>query len=884
MGNLKKMLNPESVALIGASETEKTIPWAILSNLTISYKGKIFPVNPNRKSVLGIECYSSLSTLPEHVDLAVIAVKAALVPDIIEQCAAKGVDGVLIISTGFGETGEKGKQMEDTIIEISRKSGMRIIGPGSIGIIRPEIGLNTSFLKVNPEPGNIAFIQQKGELGDATIKWSIEAGIGFSTFASLGSMIDVDFGDMIDFLGDDDNTRSILLNMEHITNARKFISAARGFARSKPIIVLKSGRFPESVAASASYAGNLPGDDRVYEAAFKRVGVVRVEEVKDLFNAAQVLDANYLPRGPRLAVIGNAGTVGTITTDMLIELGGVLARLSEDSLNQLLSLIQSQLSNRNPVDLGGDADTDKYEKAIDICLKDPSVDAIMVIHTGHSATIPLDLAITITKIPNLTRKPIIVTLMGGPEMKDGIRVLHENNIPAYGTPEDAVRTCLQMFKYRRSLELLYETPADMLVDQAPPKYFLKTFVQKAVKEGAVVLSPEDSMSFLMNYGITYAGTAISTTIGEVLPVALKIGFPVTISAMPSNADNVKKEQINVQAAEELDRALEILKQKISKMPSGTYLETVTVRPTTKDADYEFYLTMTRDRDFSSVIRFGLGGIGRDIFKDCAIGLPPLNQMLARRLVQESKAYAVLQGYMGRKPLDISQLELIMINFSNLVVDFPEIAAIDIDPLVVSDGKISALDARIYLDHSMPEGAAAYPHLVITPYPTRYTRQWKLRDGTEVLLRPVRPEDEPMLLELFNSLSKKTMIERFFSPIKNMTHEMLTRFCNIDYDREIAIVASKKEGDKNLVIGISDLIIEQNLRAQFAVLIQDSYQAKGLGQKLIDVLIGIAQEKGLEEIFGVVLSENNRMLKLLKRLGFKESLSSYGTTEVVLKLK
>ncbi|RPI74720.1 MAG: GNAT family N-acetyltransferase, partial [Desulfobacteraceae bacterium] len=707
--------------------------------------------------------------------------------------------------------------------------------------------------------------------------------IGFSTFASLGSMIDIDFGDMIDFLGDDDHTRSILLNMEHIHNAKKFVSAARGFARSKPIIVLKSGRYPESVTA-ASPVGQQPGDDRVYEAAFKRVGVVRVEEAKDLFNAAQVLDANYLPGGSRLAVVGNAGTVGALATDRLIESGGVLAELSAESLTKLHSVLPPHWSRKNPVDLGGDADAERYAKAIDLCLQDSSVDALLVIHTAQGNMTPADLATAITGVPNAVRKPIIVTLMGGPEVKNGMAILHSHNIPAYGTPEAAVRACLQMFKYRGNLELMYETPADFPIDQAPPKHYLKTFVQKAVKEGTLALTPEESMSFLINYGIPFSGTVMSATFNEVLPVALKVGFPITLSSMPGRADRIKKEQIDVRTVEELEEALEALKRKISAAPEHTYLETVAVRPMLKEVDYIFYLTMTRDVDFNSVIRFGLGGMGRDIFKDCAIGLPPLNQMLARRLIEESKAFEMLQGYLGRKPLDILQLELVLVSFSNLVVDFPEIAAVDIDPLVFSNGKLSALDARIYLDPNAQPGPTVYPHLAITPYPTRYIKPWRLKDGTEVLLRPVRPEDEPMLSELFNSLSKQTMIERFFSPIKNMTHEMLTRFCNIDYDREIAIVACRREGDKTRIIGISDLIIEQNARAQFAVLIQDAYQAKGLGQKLIDVLIGIGQEKGLEAINGVVLADNAKMLKLVKRLGFKEIHSAYGTTEIMLKLK
>ncbi len=884
MSHLKDIFNPQNVAVIGASEAEGSISRAILGNLLASFKGNIFPVNPGRKTVLGLTCYPSITAIEPPVDLAVIAVKAPLVPDIIEGCGKAGVKGALIISTGFGEASEAGRQMEVTMLEAGRKYGTRIIGPGSIGIIRPGIGLNTSFLQVKPRPGNIGFILQKGELGDATLEWGVEAGIGFSIFASLGSRIDVDFGDMIDLLGDDYPTRSILINMERIYNTRKFMSAARGFARKKPIIILKPGKFRESVEAEISGTGGPPGDDEVYDAAFKRVGVVRVESVKDLFNAAQVLDSNALPSGPRLAILGNAGTVGIIAADVLIEAGGMPARLSGETVAELLPALSPPWNGKNPIDLGGDADMTKYAAAVSACLDDPASDALLVIHTRHAEAYPVDLANLRSVIPNKKRKPVLATLMGGQEMKDGIKILQENNIPAYGTPEEAVRTYLQMYRYKRNLELLYETPAELPVDQAPPKYYLKTLVSRATSEGNWALSPEEAMSFLANYHIPTGTIPAEVSMNRIEEAANNMGFPVVISGAPSGLyEETMRQQIEVRSPEMIDQAITHLKKAIAETPEGSYRNTAMVRPLLKDIDYKVYLAMRRDRDFRAVIRFGTGGIGRDIFRDCAIGLPPLNQLLARRLIEESKAYTILSGYRGYKPFDLTQLELIMINFSNLIVDFPEIASIDVDPIVISDQKILALDARIYLDRNAVQ-AGAHSHLVITPYPTRYTTPWGLKDGTEVLLRPVRPEDEPMLLDLFKGLSDQTMIERFFSPIKDMTHEMLVRFCNIDYDREIAIVAYLKEGESGRIIGISDIIIDQNMQSQFAVLVHDEYQGKGLGRKLIDTLIGIAQERGISTINGVVLTENTRMLKLLRRLGFKTSHGSFGTTDVAFKLR
>lgn len=829
MDDLKKLLNPESVALIGATEKEGSVARPILMNLTCSFKGRLFPVNPARKTVLGIECFSSVEAVPQVVDLAVVAVRASLIPDIIGECARAGIKAAVIISTGFANAGKPDRQLGERVLEIRRRYGIRIIGPGSVGIIRPDIGLNTSFLNVNPKPGNIAFISQSGELGDATLKWGIEAGIGFSTFVSLGSMIDVDFGEVIDLLGDDFSTRSILLSMEHVRDARRFMSAARGFARAKPIIVLKPGRFPESAAAAVSPTGVPWGDDEVYDAAFKRVGVVRVREAKDLFNAAQVLDSSFVPAGPSLAILGNAGTVGVMATDLLIELGGSIARIGPESRDRLSKVLTVEWNGENPIDLGGGAGTEKYKEAINICLNDPSVDAVLVIYTPHATTIAEDIAAEISAISKGTRKPIVVSLIGGEEMKRAVAILHEKNIPTYGTAEEAVRTYFQMFTYKKSLELLYETPEDLPIDQAPPKNYLKTLVRRALKEGVDTLTPEESMTFLATYGIPVRETGAASN-DDGLMQAAKTGLPVN------------------------------------------------------DMDYGLYLSMTRDRYFGSVIRFGMGGMGKRVFNDCSVGLPPLNQTLARRLIEESKAYIMLQGGLETEPVELSELERIIVNFSNLIVDFPEIVAVDIDPLAVARGKITASHARIFLGPGTPPVGRSYPHLVITPYPIRYVMPWRLRDATEIILRPVRPEDEPFLFELFDSLSEKTATERFFSPIKEWTHPMLTRFCNIDYDREIAIVAELREGEKRMIRGVSSLVVGAWQKSEFAVLVHDDYQGKGLGPKLIDILIGIGHEKGLEEIHGTVLTDNVRMLALLKKLNFRTSLQPLGLTDVTLHLR
>jgi acetyltransferase len=816
--DLKKLLTPGSVALVGASEREGSVARPILLNLANFFKGEISLVNPARETLLGMECFPSVAAIPRPVDLAVVVVGAPLVPDAVEECARAGIRGAVIISTMFTRGGAPDRGLLERLLEVRRRTGIRIIGPGSVGIIRPDIGLNTSFLNVNPRLGNIAFVSQSGELGDATLKWGIEAGIGFSAFVSLGWKVDVDFGDVIDFLGDDLSTRSILLSMESVRDARKFTSSVRGFARSKPIIVLKPGRFPGSAAAAVSATEDPWGDNEVYDAAFKRVGVVRVDEAKDLFNAAQVLDSSYVPAGPSLAILGNVKTVGVLAADLLIELGGTVASLGPDSTDRLVKALADEWNGKNPIDLGGTADARRYRDAITTCLDDPAVDAVLVIYTPHATTIAEDIATAISALSRGTRKPVIVSLIGGEEMKKAAAILHEKDIPTYGTPEEAIRTYLQMFTYKKNLELLYETPEDLPIDQAPPKNHLKTLIRRALAEGRADLTPEESMTFLATYGI----------------------------------------------------------------PVGPEARTPDTGPGRSDAGDGLYLAMARDRDFGSVIRFGIGGIGRRVFRDCAVGLPPLNQTLARRLMEDSRACEMLRERAQYAAL--TELERVIVNFSNLIVDFPEISGIDIDPLNVSDGRITADHALISLGPAAPSAGKAYPHLVITPYPVRYVMPWRLRDGTEIMLRPVRPEDEPLLFELFGSLSERTETERFFSPIKDWTHQMLTRFCNIDYDREIVIVAEVREGQKKTIRGVSSLIVGAGQTSEFAVLIHDDYQGKGLGWKLIDVLIGIGQEREIEEIHGTVLTDNIRMLALLKKLNFRTSKRPLGLTEVRLRLR
>ncbi|HBI22951.1 MAG TPA: acetyl-CoA synthetase [Nitrospiraceae bacterium] len=888
MADLKKIFSPKTIAVIGASESDGSVGKALTENLLLPNNRKIFPVNPNRKSILGIDSYARIADIPEQIDLAVIATPAQTVPGIIEECGKSGVEGVIIVSAGFKETGKTGEKLEEQIKEIRRTYGMRIIGPNCLGVIRPVNRLNASFLRVHPEPGKIAFISHSGALGSAILDWAINAHIGFSLFVSLGSMIDVDFGDMIDFLGDDPDTKSIMLYMEGIGNARKFMSAARGFARNKPIIILKPGRFTESAKAAMSHTGAMAGDDQVYDAAFKRAGVIRIKGIEDLFNTAEVLHSKNLPKGLDLAVITNAGGAGVIATDSILESGGKIAQLSEDSLKTLDLNLPKYWSKSNPIDVLGDADTGRYVMAVNICINDPNVHGIIIIYTPQGAANPEELAKAIADISKKSYKPIITVLMGGMKVEGAKKITLENNIPTYETPEEAIKTYMYMYRYGKNIQLLYETPEELPVDQAPPKNNLKVFIAELHKEGRTILTEEESKRFLANYGIPVIKPYLTNNPDEAINISNSIGYPVVIKIV--SPDITHKSDIGgvvtgIYSDGQLRKEYEGLLNRVMEKAGQAKITGISVQKMIEKIDYEIILGAKKDRDFGSVILFGMGGTTTEIFKDISIGIPPLNQTLARRLMEETKVHRMIQGYRGRPPADMKNLEQILVSFSNLIVDFPEISEIDINPLAISNGKGYALDARIALEMDTSRYTIPYQHLVITPYPTRYVLPWRLSDGTDVILRPIRPEDEPLEHEMLQTLSEDTLRGRFFQILKKISHEMLVRFCNIDYDREMAIIAEFKESEKKRIIGIGRLIIEPDFKkSEFAVIVHDEFQGKGMGYKLVDMLIGIAQEKGLGEVYGTVLTDNVRMLRVCEGLGFRITHLPDGISKVRLTLR
>jgi acetyltransferase len=891
--NLEKIFNPRSVAVIGASDVEGSVGYALMKNLIEPKTMRhVYPVNIHKDEILGLRAYHSVAELPEVVDLAVIATPAVTVPDVVEECARAGVIGFVIVSAGFKEIGPEGKELEDRIYETKKKYGLRIVGPNCLGIMRPSINLNVTFMKTTPKPGNIAFIGQSGAIGSAVLDWAIHENIGLSNFVSIGSMLDVDFGDLIDYFGMDPRTRSILMYVEGLTEGRKFMSAARHFARTKPIIVIKAGKFGESAKAAASHTGALTGEDIVYDKAFKRAGMVRVDEIADLFNSAQVLGMQPLPRGPNLAIVTNSGGPGVMAADAILGLGGKVAELSPGTMDLLNASLPRFWSRGNPIDVLGDAKPDRYRLAVEACLNDNNVDGVLVIYTSQAVGDPVGTAKTITdlcKSRGYQNKTILASFMGFGAVEDANRVFNQNNIPTYTTPEQAVKTYVYMYHYKSNLELLYETPEELPVDVMPPKRPLNVILRNMAKEGREVLNEAEAKTFLEYYNFPVVKTKVARTVEQAVSIASEIGYPVALKILsPQIVHKTDAGGVILGLANdiELREAYARVVQNALRYNPQAEIQGVTVQQFITKRGYEVILGSKTDPLFGPVILFGSGGIGVELFRDFAVGLPPLNQTLARRIMDETKVYQLLKGYRNLPAANVKLLEELMVLFSQMLIDFPELKEVDINPLFLTEKEAYAFDARIVVDKDkVLERPEPHQHLVITPYPKKYETTWKLRDGRSVLLRPIKPEDEPMWIELFQSFSEESIRLRFFQIIKDMPHEVRVRYCNIDYDREVALVAELDEGGKRRLLGVARVGLEPDAKSgEMAFIVSDQYQGLGLGTKLVDHAIDVCKDMGVESVYAIMLQENERAISLVKKMGFDVHNQQDGTTRAVLDLR
>ncbi|MCA9103211.1 MAG: bifunctional acetate--CoA ligase family protein/GNAT family N-acetyltransferase [Pirellulales bacterium] len=885
--NLDKIFAAKSVAVIGGSHSPGSLGRTVLENLAASeFPGPVFPVNPKHKTIAGQPCYASVAELPQVPDLAVVCTPAATVAEVVRQCGEAGIRGLVILSAGFRESGPAGAELEAAVRrEAAAFDGLRIVGPNCLGIIAPHAALNASFAAGTPPRGSVAFISQSGALCTAVLDWALQEHIGFSYFVSVGNMLDVGMGDLIDYFANDRHTEAIILYIESIQEAREFMSAARAFARQKPLIAYKAGRFAESAHAAASHTGAMAGVDNVYEAAFHRAGIVRVSEMADMFDCAELLAKQNPPRGPRLAIITNAGGPGVMATDELLERKGVLAKLSDDTVKKLDDALPPAWSHGNPVDVLGDATPERLATAVEIVLADKGVDAALVLFAPQAVSNPTQAAKAVVKVVRQASKPVLTSWMGGLTMQKGVELLGEAGIPTYFAPEQAVRAFMYLVSYARTRDMLYETPRDLPVEFPLDREKLRAVFDTILSEGHDVLSESTSKALLEAYEIPVAKPYVARNADDAVQLAHRVGFPVAVKIFsPQITHKTDVDGVALGLANDTDvrAAVERIFTTVAERRPDATVEGVTVqRMVASPVGQELIVGAKRDPTFGAVLLVGGGGITAELQRDHALELPPLSERLARRMLESLLCWPLLQGYRGRPGVNVDRLIEVLMRFSYLVADYPEIMELDVNPLLVTPSDVVALDARIVLDHAaLLAPRRRYSHVAIRPYPEEYKKTFRLKDGTTILLRPIKPEDEPMWHALLASCSQESLWFRFRYLFKQTTHEMATRFCYIDYDRELAIVAEVEDGDGRKLIGVGRLVADaDHTNAEYAVLVADAYQGRGLGALLTEYCLGICQSWGIDSVVAETAPSNRRMLGIFKRFGF--SLDRTISSDIVL---
>ncbi len=877
---LDAIFAPTSIALIGASETAGSVGRTVLWNLiTHPFGGTVFPVNPNHQSVLGIRAYATIADIPEAIDLAIVATPAQTVPAIIRQCVDAGVKGAIVLSAGFKESGVAGADLEQQIQAELKRGKLRLMGPNCLGVMNPHLGLNATFTPAMALSGSVGFISQSGELCSSILDWSFHTNVGFSAFISIGSMLDVSWGDLINYLGDDPHTQSIVLYMESIGDARSseaicpgrsFLSAAREVALTKPIIVIKPGRTEAAAKAATSHTDALTGSDAVFDAALRRCGVLRVDRISDLFDMADVLSKQPRPKGARLAIVTNAGGAGVLATDALIAGGGQLAEFAPGTIEALDQVLPAHWSHSNPIDILGDADPDRYAKAVETVANDPNSDGVFVILTPQAMTDPTQTAKRLTAFAQ-TGKPILASWMGDVEVEAGAELLNQANIPTFPYPDTAAQLFNYLWRYSENLRSLYETPISITETDVPHRMLATQMIRQVQQTGRTLLTEMESKQILAAYGIPTVETYAATQVDQAVQLADRFGYPVVLKRLSetiAHKTNASGVRLNLETPAAVRQAY----LEIARSVDSSHFIGVTVQPMIHHQGYELIVGSSVDPQFGAVIVFGTGGQFVEVYCDRALALPPLNTTLARRLMEQTRIYSILQSVRGHATIDLTALEELLVRFSQLVIEHPWIQAIDINPLIIQAGTptLLALDARIILH--MPDRILPQP--AIRPYPTQYVIPWTTRDCRSITIRPIRPEDEPLMIQFHKALSEESVYSRYFHLIKlsqRVAHERLTRLCFIDYDREIALIADYQ----NPKTGVHEILAVARLSklhhsntAEFALLVRDRDQCQGLGSELLRQLLRVGQDEQLEQITAEILSDNGAMQHVCKQLGFQ----------------
>jgi acetyltransferase len=869
---LTPLFEPASVAIVGASELSGKVGATLIANmLAAGFKGPLFAVNPKYASVRGVPCYASMGRLPQPVDLAVIATPARTVPEVIDQCGRSGVRAAVVITAGFSEAGAEGQALERAVLDNARRHRVRLVGPNCLGIMRPEIGLNATFARGTALAGSLGLVSQSGAVCAAMLDWAAPNRVGFSSVVSLGGSTDIDFGEIIDYLATDARTEHILLYIEGIRDARRFLSSLRAAARVKPVIVMKVGRHPAGSRAAVSHTGAIVGADDVFDAAVRRAGVVRVSSIGQLVAAAQALAARVRPQGSRLAVITNGGGPGVMAADRAADFGLALAELSAATVEELRRVLPSNWSHGNPVDLIGDAGAGRYRAAVAACLADEGVDGVLAILTPQAMTDAEEIARVVAETARGTAKPLIACWMGEASVLAARKLLQEAGIPVFRTPDPAVEMFAHLAAFYRNQRLLLQTPGPLAHQAAPDRRGAVVVIESVLAQGRKLLSETESKAVLAAFHIPIARTVLAHSANEARLMAREIGFPVAMkidSPDITHKSDVGGVRLNVANAEAVTSVYREMLAAVRERAPSARLAGVTVEPMiARPHGRELMIGVTRDSVFGPAITFGAGGTAVEIQRDRAVALPPLNAFLAADMIRSTRVCRLLGAFRNLPPADMQALEAVLLRVSEMVCELAWIDELDVNPLIVDEDGAVAVDARIVV-RDLPPMRNRYVHMAIHPYPADLTSVLRLADGSSVTLRAIRPEDAEMEQEFVRNLSQNSRYFRFMNTVRELTPAMLIRFTQIDYDREMAFVAVHEEGGRKIEIGVARYVTNPDaVTCEFALVVADAWQCKGLGRRMLERLIEVARWRKLRTMEGHILAGNQPMLALCKKLGF-----------------
>jgi len=868
---LSNFFMPKSVAIVGATDRADSVGQRLMLNmLEAGFKGALYPINPKRDTLMELPCYRDIESLPEPADLAVIATPAKTVPGIVRQCGEKGIRSIIIISAGFGELGEAGRRLQQEILDTAGRYSIRIIGPNCLGLIRPGSHLNATFGYGTVKDGQLALVSQSGAVCTAILDWAQSQDIGFSTVVSMGGAADIDFGEVLDFLAMDPKTKSILLYVEGIRDARRFLSGLKAAARLKPVILIKAGRYEAGSKAAMSHTGSMVGGDDVFDAAIERAGVVRAYSIAQLFSAARILANNYQLEQDRLAIITNAGGPGVMSTDRAEDVGVRLAELGDETIASLNKVLPDHWSHANPIDILGDATPERYRQALDICLKDDNIDGALVILTPQAMTNPTQVAEYVIEAAKSSDKPVLASWTGGNRVQEGRDLFANSRVAHFTTPEVGVDAFSFLARYRRNQQLLQQIPSPRPEQRQADIEGARLIIERVLAEGRDVLTTQESKAILAAFRIPVTQTIKVESAKEAMIAAETVGFPVVLKInMPefSHKSDIGGVRLNLGSAQQVARQFQEMEEQIRALQPELKHVVMTIEPMYRSANSrELMVGVVRDPVFGPAISFGMGGTLVEIIRDKAVALPPLNAYMIEQLIAKTRAARYIGHCRQMKEIDRQALVEVLLNISEMISELPEIVEMDINPLIADDKGVVALDARIRAATS--HQLVPYAHMAIHPYPHELAREAELPNGMCIQIRPIRPEDADMEKDFFSSLSERSKYFRFLQSLQELTPEMIVRFTQIDYDREMAFVAVSDDPSLPKEMGVARYVINPDGEsADFAVVVTDSCQGMGIGERLMRTLMKTAKEKGLHRFEGEVLVENKAMLALVKKLDF-----------------